>query len=200
MCVPRRSLEVERGCDESQKTCYPMEPEFTPTRFPKVPIWRRGAAFAIDFVAVLLISLPFAGWGFVQILVFAAAWLGMRVVYATSNHGQTLGRWALDMKVIDAKYHRIPGILELTKREGITLLGAILILFGLGAALQNLFFAFLLGIPLGADFSLAWADPERQQAFHDNVGRTMVVQSRRGYSLDLRVKKLVALLQQRMKQ
>ena len=37
------------------------------------------------------------------------------------------------------------------------------------------------------------------QAFHDRIARTVVAQTRRGYSLDLKVKKLIAQSRQRVK-
>lgn len=50
-----------------------------PEQFPKVPIGRRVAAFAIDFVAVSLLSLLLASvWYFPFFLIF---WLGMRVIW-----------------------------------------------------------------------------------------------------------------------
>src|SRR4028118_2267676 len=173
-----------------------IEPVYT--RFPKVPIERRAAAFGIDFVAVWLVSsllkinVPF------QILVFMLLWLALRVVLVSSNQGQSLGRWALDMKLIDAKYAKIPGLVTLTKREGILGGCALLAMIGLNIGLANGISLLLLTAPLAADCGSALADPEAQQAFHDRVAKTIVIQTRRGFSLDLRLKKLVAQMRHRM--
>jgi len=51
---------------------------------------------------------------------------------------------------------------------------------------------------LVADCCSALADEEAQQAFHDRIARTIVIQTRRGFSLDLRLKKLVAQVRRHM--
>jgi uncharacterized RDD family membrane protein YckC len=178
-----------------------IEPVYT--RFPKVPIERRAAAFGIDFVAVwLLSSLVRAntpGFQLVQMLVFLLLWLGMRVVLVSSNQGQSLGRWALDMKVLDAKYSKIPGLLMLAKREGILGFCALLAMIGLSIGMANGMSLLLLTAPLAADCGVAMADNDAQQAFHDRIAKTIVIQSRRGFSLDIRLKKLFAQVRRRMK-
>lgn len=167
-------------------------------RFPKVPIERRVAAFGIDFVAVWLFSSLVTGI-IVQMLVFLMLWLGLRVLLVSSNQGQSLGRWALDMKVLDAKYSRIPQLLTLTKREAILGFCAFLATLGLSSGLGGGgFYLLLLPIPLLVDCGAAFND-EAQQAFHDRIAQTLVIQTRRGFSLDLRLKKLVAQISRRMK-
>lgn len=94
-----------------------MEPIYK--RFPRVPIERRAAAFGIDFVAVWFVSSLLAINVPVQMLVFSLLWLGLRVVLVSNNQGQSLGSWAMDMKVLEARSSRVPGLLTLTKREGI---------------------------------------------------------------------------------
>ncbi|MFM6077685.1 MAG: RDD family protein, partial [Dolichospermum sp.] len=90
----------------------------TPTpRIPLVPLDRRAYAYLLDFVAVWLLSSFVTGWG--QLFVFLGIWWGWRVVTVEVNQGQSVGHWAFDMKVIDWRSRRIPGILELTKREGL---------------------------------------------------------------------------------
>jgi hypothetical protein len=49
------------------------------------------------------------------------------------------------------------------------------------------------------DCGLALLDTQRQQAGHDRLARTLIVESRRGYSLDLKLKKLFAQVQRRVK-
>lgn len=168
-------------------------------RFPKVPIERRVAAFGIDFVAVWLFSSLVTGI-VIQMLVFIILWLGLRVVLVSSNQGQSLGRWALDMKVLDAKYSRIPQLLTLTKREAILGSCAFLAILGLSSGLAGGgFYLLLLPIPLAVDCGAAFTDEQAQQAFHDRIAQTIVIQTRRGFSLDLRLKKLVAQISRRMK-
>lgn len=169
-----------------------------PTRFPKVPIERRAAAFLIDFVGVWLVTSLLGFNAFVQVLVFVLTWVVLRVVLVSSNQGQTLGRWALDMKVLDARDHKIPGMLTLAKREGILGFCALLAMIGLNIGLANGISMLLLVAPLAADCGNALADEEAQQAFHDRVAQTIVIQTRRGFSLDLRLKKLFAKLRRHM--
>jgi uncharacterized RDD family membrane protein YckC len=158
-------------------------------RFPKVPLERRAWAFVIDFVTVWLLS-SFAGPA-LQWLAFLALWFGLRVIAVEKNQGQSLGNWALDIKVIDGQFNRIPGLLELAKREGIVGLLALLAMIGLNINFTNPISMLLLIAPLIADCGSALADEELNQAFHDRVAGTIVIQARRGFSLDLRLKKLV---------
>jgi uncharacterized RDD family membrane protein YckC len=166
------------------------------SRFPKVPIERRVAAFGIDFVGVWLVS-SFVTSILFQSLVFLVLWLVLRVVLVSSNQGQSLGRWALDIKVLDAK-GKIPGLSTLAKREGILGFCALLAMIGLSIGLANGISLLLLISPLAVECGVAFADPEAQQAFHDRIAKTVVIQTRRGFSLDLRLKRLFAQVRQRM--
>lgn len=157
-------------------------------RFPKVPLERRAYAFLIDFVTVWLLSSFVTG--ILQGLVFIAAWFGLRVIAVEKNKGQSLGRWALDMKVIDPRLNKIPGLVELAKREGIVGFAALLAMIGLDIGFANGISMLLLISPLLADGGVALADEQLNQAFHDRVAATLVVQTQRGFSLDLRLKKL----------
>lgn len=179
---------------------YVAEPAFS--RFPKAPIWRRGVASGIDFVVVWLLSSILAanqsGSQAVQVFVFIVAWLGLRVILVAKNQGQSLGHWALDMKVVDTKLTKVPGLAELAKREGVIGLAALLIMIALG----NLFYRpglLVLLIPLISDCAFAFTDPTRRQTFHDRLARTMVISTHRGYSLDLKVKKLLTQARRRVK-
>lgn len=163
------------------------EPAYT--RLPRVPLWRRSAAFAIDFSLAGLISLLL-----VNLLVptFILAWFSLRVLIAAKNKGQSLGRYALDLKVVDPIYGRVPGIMELCQREGILGAGAMLALIGISYLSPVNAWVVLLMIPLLVDCSFAYVDRELKQAFHDQIANTIVVGTRRGYSLDLRLKRLFA--------
>lgn len=166
------------------------------TRLPRVPVWRRGVAFAIDFCCAWLLSsllganLITGGW----IIVFVLAWLGLRVLLPYGNQGQSLGRWALDMKLIDFQLGKSPGLQALLKREGVAGGGAVLA----AITLNNItnFGALLLLLPLALDCGMTLSEPEFRQAFHDRIARTIVAPTRRGYSLDLKVKRLLAQLRQ----
>lgn len=168
-------------------------------RFPRVKLWRRTLAFLIDFLIIWMISgllatilpiLPF----FILFLVF---WLVYRVIMVNRARGQSLGRYALDMTLVDTRFNSVPDLLTLTKREGIVGFAAALAAIGLSAIGKNPA-GILLLIPLVIDCGLAWTEDSRR-AFHDRIAKTLVVGSRRGYSLDLKVKRLVAELTRNMK-
>jgi uncharacterized RDD family membrane protein YckC len=158
---------------------------------------RRVAAFAIDFGAVAVFSS--LGGGAAYIFLFILLWLGLRVVLVSRNYGQSLGRWAMDMKVSDARHNATPGLLELCKREGLVGFEALLVLIGLTNISPRNGWVILTFIPLAVDCSLAFADAEYRQAFHDRIAGTVVAQTRRGYSLDIKVKRLFAQFSRRVK-
>jgi len=162
-----------------------------PQRFPRVPFDRRIYAFAIDFVAVWLVSAIAAGNWFVQGVFFLAAWFGLRVVAVARNQGQSLGSWAMDMKVLDLRFRRTPDLVTLGKREAIAGGSAVLAMLGLNVAFVNAFSTLLLVSPLLANCGTAFADELYNQAFHDRFAETAVIQTKRGFSLDLRVRRLL---------
>ncbi|WP_448562709.1 RDD family protein [Trichothermofontia sp.] len=170
-------------------------------RLPRVPPTRRGGALAIDFVLVWLLS-SFAG-SFWQVPIYLLLWLGVRVFWVFRNQGQSLGRWALDMKVVDARYGRVPSLLALTKREAIIGGCTLLLVVSLNSFIKPSGVpngAILLAVvPLLGDMALAFGDVQKRQAFHDRIAGTIVVQTRRGYSLDLKLRRLVAQLRQRVR-
>ncbi|PSB33646.1 RDD family protein [Stenomitos frigidus] len=166
-------------------------------RFPRVPNDRRVAAFAIDFGAASLLST--LGGASSIIPLYILSWYGLRVILVVKNQGQSLGRWALDIKVLDPKLRSLPGLLELTKRETLTGLGSLLILLGLVNLSPTNGLILVAPIPLFIDCGLAFLDTEFRQAWHDRLARTVVVQTRRGYSLDIKVKKIFAQLSDRVK-
>jgi uncharacterized RDD family membrane protein YckC len=166
-------------------------------RFPKVPVERRAYAFLIDFVTIWLIS-SFLGQGVVQWLAFLIIWFLLRVFLVERNHGQSLGRWALDIKIID-QTNRIPTLGNLAKREGIIAFLALCAMIGLNIGVLNLLSMLILITPLVVDGVVALGDEQYYQAFHDQVAKTLIVQTKRGFSLDLRFKKLLAQIQQNMR-
>jgi uncharacterized RDD family membrane protein YckC len=162
----------------------------TPIRYyPKVSIERRIYAFLIDFVVVWLLS-SFIGDWLIRTIIFLLLWWVARVIAAQKNHGQSLGHWSMDIKVIDPRFDRTPGMVELSKREVILGLAALLAMWGLEIGLANGLSMILLLSPLIADGGVALADPEFYQAFHDRIAGTMAITTKRGYSLDLRLRKL----------
>lgn len=169
---------------------------YRPRRYTQVPIDRRVGAFVIDFAATAIVSL---GAGSAYVVMFLLLWFALRVVVVTVNRGQSLGRWAMDIKVVDPKHRRVPGLLELFQREAVTGFAGLLIIVGLANFNAANAWVLVTPIPLLADCSLAFGDPEYRQAFHDRLVGTMMVQTRRGYSLDLKLRKLVAQAQQRVK-
>lgn len=159
-------------------------------RFPKVPYDRRIYAFLIDFGLIWVISSLVTNI-FVEFLAFCFLWFVLRVVVVDRNRGQSLGRWAFDMKVLDARFNKIPSIFALFKREGIICLASFTAMMGLKVSFLNLLSFLLLIIPLIIDGVIAFTDEELNQAFHDRIAQTIIIQTKRGFSLDLRIKKLV---------
>lgn len=176
---------------------YKPEPNYR--RYPKVPFDRRISAFAIDFLTIWFISSFFATNIFFQWLVFLPAWLAMRVLIVDKNYGQSLGRWAFDIKVIDPRFNRLPDLLALVKREAITGSASALAVVGLQINFQNGLSMLLLLTPLAIDCSLALLDEANNLAFHDRVAETFMVQTERGFSLDLRLKKIFGQIQRNMR-
>jgi uncharacterized RDD family membrane protein YckC len=155
-----------------------------------VPLWRRGAAFAIDFVIVAILSSLLGMGAIAQATVFILAWLGMRVILVAQNQGQSLGRWALDMKVVSLRWGGTPSLQELAKREGWLAFEAMLALFGLINLNPGTPWSILLLLPLIADCILAFLDDQQRQTLHDKACETLIVQTRRGYSLDVKLRRL----------
>ncbi|MEH2206944.1 MULTISPECIES: RDD family protein [unclassified Nostoc] len=166
--------------------------------YPKAEIGRRGMALGLDFLGVWLVSSLLGGSDigiqFVEILVFIILWLVLRVVVVYNNQGQSLGRWAFDLKVLEVEdgevVGRIPDLLSLVKREAIIGLGALLVSIALSNIRANPT-AILLVIPLAIDCGTAFSDTQMRQALHDRYCGTFIVSSRRGYSLDIKIKRLV---------
>jgi uncharacterized RDD family membrane protein YckC len=172
-----------------------------PKQYPRVDFQRRAAAWTIDFFGAWLASSFFGngsiGIQLLQIFVFIFLWLILRVLVPYNNQGQSLGRWALDIKVLEAERGRIPDLLMLGKREGIVGFGAVLASTALNNIMQNPA-AILLVIPLAIDCAAAFGDTMFRQALHDRYADTMVVSSRRGYSLDIKVKRIVENMRRNM--
>ena len=188
--------EYEEEYDDYADEASEESEDLSYRSFPRVPIERRMGAFAIDFVAVWFVSSFFGkagGW-----LVFLIVWLILRVFVCDRNQGQSLGQYALDIKVIDYRYYRVPDLLTLGKREGILGFGAMLASIGLQNFPNGLLLLFL-ATPVMIDCFLALFDEQLNRAFHDRVAETITIQTERGFSLDLRLKKLLVTIQRNMR-
>ncbi len=162
-------------------------------RFPKVPFERRLAAFLIDFSTVWLVS-SFVGTGPLHWLIFFSLWLGLRVIVVAKNRGQSLGAWCTDMKILDLRARKIPELLVLTKREALLGAEALLVAIGLNQFFLNPFSTLLLATPLLVDCGIAYSDEQFNQALHDRLFGTAVLQTQRGISLDLRARRWLDLV------
>jgi uncharacterized RDD family membrane protein YckC len=177
-----------------------------PTHYPKGTITRRAIALSIDFLGTWLISSLLGsnnlGIQFVQIFVFILAWLVFRVFIVYNNHGQSLGRWTVDLKVLALEngqiVNRVPQIQALLQREGILCFNTLLVSICLSNIIANPT-AILLLLPLVIDCGVAYSDPEMRQALHDRYAKTIIISSQRGYSLDLKIRRLVENLQRNVR-
>jgi uncharacterized RDD family membrane protein YckC len=158
---------------------------------------RRVAAFAIDFGAAALPSLLLGSSLYIP--TFIILWAVLRVVWVVQNRGQSFGRWAMDMKVVNPRFRVIPSLVDLSKREAITGFGGLLILIGIATLSPTNGFLLVAPIPLLVDCSFAFTDRNNRQAFHDRVAYTIIVQSSRGYSLDIKIKQIFAEAKRRVK-
>jgi uncharacterized RDD family membrane protein YckC len=174
--------------------------------YPKGDISRRVMALAIDFFGAWLLSSIVRtnqmGIQFAQIFVFIFAWIIFRVVIVYNNQGQSLGRWAFDLKILEVAngeiVNRIPQFQTLLLREGIICFSSLLLSIFLGNIILNPAAVVLL-LPLIIDGGAALSDTQMRQAFHDRFFNTVIVSSRRGYSLDIKIKRLVEKLPRNMR-
>lgn len=174
-----------------------------PKHYHKVEIGRRGMALGMDFLIVWVVSSLLGGSQLgvqiVQILVFIIGWGILRVIVPYNNQGQSLGRYAFDIKVLEQERGKVPDLQAFLRREAIVCLGALLVSITLSNIIRNPT-AILLLIPLAIDCGAALSDTQLRQALHDRLAKTMVVSSHRGYSLDIKVKRIVDKVQRNMRQ
>ena len=113
--------------------------------YQKGDITRRGMALAIDFLTAWFLSSIVRsnqiGIQFTQIFVFIFAWLIFRVVIVYNNHGQSLGRWAFDLKILEVIngeiVNRIPQFQTLLLREGVICFSSLLLSIFLANIILN---------------------------------------------------------------
>lgn len=175
-------------------------PQRLPPRLKKAQMLSRVGASAIDFsLAWLLSTVAITGDAKLQLgqwVIFAILWGLLRVVVVMNNQGQSPGHWAMDLKVIDARSAQLPRIDDLLKREAIAGGSCLLLLIGFNMGGLVLF---ALLAPLAIDNGIGVADPVRLQTLHDRWVDTIVVYTTRGYSLDLKLKKVLTQAQQRVR-
>ena len=81
-------------------------------------------------------------------------------------------------------------MLSLTKREGIIAIVSFSLMISLKINFQDFLLMILFAIPLILDGLTIFSDDQYNQAFHDRISGTIITQTKRGFSLDLRLKKL----------
>ncbi|MFN5871754.1 MAG: hypothetical protein ACK44G_04310, partial [Aphanizomenon sp.] len=105
-----------------------------------------------------------------------------------------LGRWAFDLKILEVAngeiVNRIPQFQTLLLREGVICFSSLLLSIFLGNIILNPAAVVLL-LPLIIDGGAALSDTQRGQTFHDRFFQTIIISSQRGYSLDIKIKRLV---------
>lgn len=177
-----------------------MSSELVPPTYPRVPTWRRFAALGTDLFVVGLLSSLISSNGVLRFLVFILFWFTLRVFLVAKNQGQSLGRWAFDQKVIDSRYNRTPGILELSKREAVMGISVFLALLGFGGLASGNAGVLLFWLPISVDGGLVLFDTTRNpQTFHDRIAKTLVIGTQRGYSLDIKIRYWVDKIKKDMK-
>jgi len=173
----------------------------SPLDFPQSPFWRRAAAFGLDWLVVWLLAVLLGGRvGWLQGVIFLISWLVWRVVIPQRQYGQSLGRWALDIRLASLSTGRTPDLQTLLKREGLVGLGTLLATVSVPNLLATNAAAMLLALPLLVDWVYGLADRDRRQTLHDFVAGTFVVLTRRGFSLDIKLRRILDLVRQRVKQ
>lgn len=164
--------------------------EFEPayTRLPLASLSARIGGFVIDFLACYLLAQlvrELLGWGGWVQLLFVPIWLGDRVLF----NGQSLGRWAMSLRVVNVNYGKPTGTLLLLRREAL-ILGFLLVLINSldqnGMITSLTLFA---PLPLIADLVFAAADTLKRQTIHDRLGESIVIFTRKGLQLDLKLTK-----------
>lgn len=159
-------------------------------QLPIADLKRRVGASAIDYILAWLaggLGGSVLGPGFGQWLVFLMAWFVLRVLVVMNNRGQSPGHWALDMKVVNEASGKMPSLEWLARREGSIGFACSLLFISIHNP-NYLVILFVLALPIGYDLWIASVDRELGQTLHDRLGRTVVINTLRGYSLDLKLR------------
>jgi uncharacterized RDD family membrane protein YckC len=172
-----------------------MDYEPAYSRLTLARLSQRNAALIVDFIACAflgqlieaLLGLSNSGLG---LGIFGVAWAIDRVFIAGKNQGQSLGRWLMSIRVVDAYYGKSAGVLELLKRESFIYLGMAFVLAAFNSGgLTNAISLFAV-IPIVIDGVIALADSEKVQTVHDKIGGTIVIACRKGLQMDRKITKL----------
>jgi uncharacterized RDD family membrane protein YckC len=153
-------------------------------------MWRRGAALVLDILVANGLSALVLSNDLAKLLLFLLFWLCLRIVFVVKNQGQSLGRWLLNIRVIDTRFNKTPGILELSKREGLLGIIVVLTLIGIRHLWSGNAGILLWTVPFVLDSGITLFDTKRHpQTIHDRVSHTIVIGCNRGYSLDVKLQK-----------
>ncbi|AFY70525.1 RDD domain containing protein [Thalassoporum mexicanum PCC 7367] len=162
-----------------------FEPAYN--RFSLAQMGQRTAASGIDIVVCLMLSSLLEALVGIDVvssggeLIFCFVWLFGRVLVPTRTQGQSIGRWAMNLRVVDVEFGKTANVIALARREA-TILIAMLIWI---ASLDSLTGAVILAlVPVVVDIAPAFVDIDRRQALHDRIGGTIVINSRKGFELE----------------
>ncbi len=165
-----------------------FEPAYN--RLPLASLPTRLGAFVIDFLACFLLAqlirelLGLSGGFWLQSL-FIPIWLSDRALV----NGQSLGRWAMSLKVVNMNFGKPTGTLALLKREGLILTFLLLLINSLDDKGMITSLTIFAPIPLIVELVFASADTEKRQTIHDRLSESIVVFTRKGLQLDLKLSK-----------
>ncbi|MGB3401570.1 MAG: RDD family protein [Microcoleaceae cyanobacterium] len=130
--------------------------------------------------------------GLVKLFSCLLFWLFLRVIIVVKNKGQSLGRWTLNLKVIDTQFQKTPDIIGLLKREGLLGIAVIFPMIAMTHLWSGNAGILFWTVPLVIDSGVTLFDTNRSsQTIHDRLSRTVVVGCNRGYSLQLKLQKLI---------
>jgi len=186
----RRCLALELICSTISASMN-FEPAYNRLNLAQVP--PRIGSFTIDFCACSFIGklieslLGITENSSVGLVIFAIVWMSDRVLIAGNNQGQSLGRWLVSLKTVDMNYGKSAGTIELFKRELIVFPFLALLLVASQYPTSAALFAV---IPLIVDAVFAMVDSRKIQTLHDKVGGTIVVVTRRGFQIDIKLAKV----------
>ncbi|MDX1978606.1 MAG: RDD family protein [Pseudanabaenaceae cyanobacterium bins.68] len=167
-----------------------FEPAYT--RLPLASLSARIGGFVIDFFACYLLALllkELLGWGIGAQFLFVPVWLSDRVLF----NGQSLGRWAMSLRVVNLNYGKPTGALLLLRRESLILVFLLLLLNSLDQNGMITSLTLFAPLPLVADLVFAAADTLKRQSVHDRLGESIVIFTRKGWQLDLKLTKWLGL-------
>jgi len=166
-----------------------FEPAYS--RYPLATINQRLGALIVDFLScwfmaeLILSLLSITTSNPLRLFTFICTWFIFRVFVAARGQGQSLGRWLMSIRVIDAEFGKTAGLGAFLKREVFVFACSLFLI----ETITSTFIVFA-WIPFAADAAFAIVDEEKRQAFHDRFSRTISIQSRKGFQIDQKLGKL----------